>query len=61
MLRKIFGLKTEEVTSDWTIVHSEDLYDLYFPLNTFRVTEHEELDGRCLLHVCIRKEIHTGI
>jgi hypothetical protein len=35
-LRKIFGLKVDEVTRDWRRLHSEELYDLYCSLNTFR-------------------------
>jgi hypothetical protein len=60
-LRKIFGPKRDEVTRDWRRLHSEELYDLYFSLNTCRLNKHEELEARCLAHVWIRKEIRTGI
>jgi len=29
VLRKIFGPKRDEVTGDWRILHSKELYDLY--------------------------------
>jgi hypothetical protein len=29
MPRKIFGLKTDEVTGEWRRLHNEDLHDLY--------------------------------
>jgi hypothetical protein len=38
-LRKLFGPKRDEVTGDWRRLHSEELYDLYCSLNTFRVNK----------------------
>ena len=29
VLRRIFGLRSEEVTRDWTRLHNEELNDLY--------------------------------
>jgi hypothetical protein len=29
VLRKVFGLKREDVTGDWRILHNEELHDLY--------------------------------
>jgi hypothetical protein len=29
MLKKIFGLKRNEVTGEWRRLHSAELYDLY--------------------------------
>ena len=37
MLRRIFGLKREEVTGEWRKLHSEELNDLYCSLNIIRV------------------------
>ena len=30
MLRRIFGLKRDEITGEWRKVHKEELNDLYF-------------------------------
>ena len=37
VLRRIFGLKRDEVTGDWRKLHNEELNDLYCSLNIFRV------------------------
>jgi hypothetical protein len=33
VLRKIFGLKGDDVTGDWRRSQNEKFYDLYFSLN----------------------------
>jgi hypothetical protein len=37
VLKRIFGPKTDEVTGEWRRLHNEELYDLYFSTNVFRV------------------------
>ena len=37
MLRKIFGLKWDEVTGEWRKLHNEELNDLYCSPNIVRV------------------------
>jgi len=37
VLRRIFGHKRNEITREWRKLHNEELHDLYFPLNIFRV------------------------
>jgi len=37
VLRRIFGSKRDEVTREWRKLHSEELSDLYFSPNIFRV------------------------
>jgi hypothetical protein len=37
MLRRIFGPKRDEVTGELRRLHNEELYDMYFLLNIFRV------------------------
>jgi hypothetical protein len=37
VLRKIFGLKSDEVTGDWRRLHKEELNDLYSSPNIIRV------------------------
>jgi hypothetical protein len=50
VLRRIFGLKTEEVTGDWRKLHNEELYDMYSSLDVGRdssvgIATRYELDG----------------
>ena len=37
VLRRIFGLKRDDVTVEWRKLHNEELNDLYFSPNIFRV------------------------
>jgi hypothetical protein len=39
VLRRIFGLKRDELTGDWRKLHSEELHNLYSPANTVRQIE----------------------
>jgi hypothetical protein len=35
MLRKIFGVKREEVTGDWRRLHNEELHDFHSTLHIY--------------------------
>jgi len=37
VLRRIFGLKRDEVTGEWRKLHNEDLNDLYYSPNIIRL------------------------
>ena len=37
VLRGIFGLKRDEVTGEWRELHNEELNDLHFSPNIFRM------------------------
>jgi len=37
VLRRIFGLKRDEVLVEWKRLHNEEIYDLYFAPNTILV------------------------
>jgi hypothetical protein len=37
MLRRIFGLKRDEVTGDWRKLHNEELHNLYSLLSIIRM------------------------
>jgi len=37
VLRRIFGPKRDEVTGEWRKLHNEELNDLYYSPNNFRV------------------------
>jgi hypothetical protein len=37
LLRRVFGLKRDEITREWRKLHNEELNGLYSPSNIFRV------------------------
>jgi hypothetical protein len=39
VLRRIFGLRRDEVTGEWRKLHNEELNDLYCSSNIIRVTK----------------------
>jgi len=41
-LRRIFGPKWGDITGEWRKLHNEELSDLYFSPNIFRVINREE-------------------
>ena len=48
MLRRIFDTKRDGVTGDWRKLHNEELNDLYYSQNMFRVIiEKNEMGGAC--------------
>ena len=44
MLRRIFGLKRDEVKGKWRQLHNEDLNDLYCSPNIFWVIKSRRID-----------------
>jgi hypothetical protein len=46
VLRRVFGLKREEVTGEWRKLHSEELNDLYSLPNIVRVVKSRRKKGR---------------
>jgi hypothetical protein len=48
VLRRIFGLKKDEVTGEWKKLHNEELDDLYSSPSIVRVEKIEnEMGGAC--------------
>jgi hypothetical protein len=49
VLRRIFGLKRDEVTGEWRKLHNEELRDLYSSPNIIRIiqVEEDEMGGPC--------------
>ena len=48
-LKRIFGPKRDEVTGEWRRLRNEEIYDLYFSRNIFRVIKSKKM--RWLGHV----------
>jgi hypothetical protein len=46
VLRRIFGLKRDEVTGEWRKLHNEELHDLYFLRSIIRIIKSIKMDGR---------------
>jgi hypothetical protein len=45
VLRRIFGLKRDEVTVYWRKVHNEELHNLYFLSNIIRMFKSRRMRG----------------
>jgi hypothetical protein len=43
VLRRIFGLKRDEVTGEWRKLRNEELHDLYSSSNIFRVIKSRKM------------------
>jgi hypothetical protein len=43
VLRRLFGLKRDEVTVEWRRLHNEELYALYSSANNIRVIKSRRL------------------
>jgi hypothetical protein len=46
MLRRIFGLKRDEVTGGWRNLHNEELHNLYPSPSIIRITSQGGRDGQ---------------
>jgi hypothetical protein len=60
VLRRIFGLKREEVTWEWRRLHNGELNDLYSSPNIIRVIKSRRMRWAGHVHVWVRGEVHTG-
>ena len=58
VLRRVFGLKRDEVTGEWRKLHNEELNDLYSLPNIVRVVKSRRM--RWAGHVA-RMEENTGV
>jgi hypothetical protein len=50
VLRRIFGLKRDEVTGEWRKLHNEELHDLYSLPSIIRIMKARRMSGRGMLH-----------
>jgi hypothetical protein len=59
VLRRIFGLKRDEVVRDWRRLHNEELYTLFF---TTYCSGDQSRSMRWAGHVArMREVVHTGV
>ena len=61
VLRRIFGLKKDEVTREWTKLHKEELNFLYSSPNIARVIESRRMRWVGQEASMGRVEVHNGI
>jgi hypothetical protein len=47
VLRRIFGLKRDEVTGEWRKLHNKELHDLYLSPSKNNQVEEDEMGGSC--------------
>jgi hypothetical protein len=59
-LRKIVGLKRDEVTGHWRRLHNEELPDLYSSCNTVWLIKSRKM-RLVLIYDMHGEEVHTGI
>jgi hypothetical protein len=58
VLRRIFGLKGDEVTGDWRKLHKEELHNLYSSLNIIRMIKSRRM--RWVGHVARMRETRNA-
>ena len=58
VMKRIFGLKRDEVTGEWRKLHKEELRDVYSLPNILRVVKSRRM--RCVGHVASIGEGCTG-
>jgi hypothetical protein len=60
VLRRIFGLKRDEVTEGWRKLYNEVLHNLYSPLSIIRMIKSRRMKRAGHLARMRRKRLHTG-
>jgi hypothetical protein len=51
VLRRIFGLRRDEVTGGWRKLRHEELRDLYSSPSIIRITKEDEVGGACSMNM----------
>ena len=59
MLRRIFGVKRDEITEEWRKLHNAELQALYSSPNIIRNLKLTRLDRTCDMHGAIQKCIQN--
>jgi hypothetical protein len=60
MLRKIFGLKRDEVTGGWRKLHNEELHNLYSSQSITRMSKSRRMRGSGHVTRMRRRGMHIG-
>jgi hypothetical protein len=60
MLRRIFGLKRDEVTKIWRKLHNEELHNLYSSPNVIRMTKSRHMSRAGHVDSAGKRRIHVG-
>ena len=60
VLRRVFGLKRDEVTGEWRKLHNEERRDLYSLPNIVRVVKSRRMRWRGMWRVWGRGDVCTG-
>jgi hypothetical protein len=61
MLRRIFGRKRNDVTGEWSRLHSEELYDRYCLPNIVRLIKSRRMKWERHVAGLRRGKVHTGV
>jgi hypothetical protein len=60
VLRRIFGLKRDEVTGEWRKLHNEELRDLYSSPSIIRMVKSRRMRWAGHVARIERRELHIG-
>jgi hypothetical protein len=57
VLRKIFGIRSDEVIGEWSRLYNEELYALYCSSNIIGMMKSRRLKWGVMWHVWVRGEV----
>jgi hypothetical protein len=61
VLRRIFGLKRDEVSGEWRKLHIEELNDLYSSPNIVRVIKSRRMWAGHLAHMVVSRSVYWDL
>jgi hypothetical protein len=60
MLRRVFGLRGDEVTGGWRKLHNEELHNFHSSQNIIKMIKSRRISWTGLLARMGRRGLHTG-